>query len=113
MTIMVKIINDEFKAKKYMDVVKKAFDMYKISSSFKIEDTFEDKNVKNLMKLIEENSNHYGTDVHASIIKENLLGNKTMSEIAKDNGFSVTYVYGLRKKILKDFASILFEVIII
>ena len=54
------------------------------------------------MKLIEENSEHYGTDIHTSIIKENLLGNKTMIDIARDSGFSITYVYGIRKKILNN-----------
>lgn len=110
---MVRIINDEAKAKKYIDVVKKAFEVYKISETFNIKNRFSNKNMIKMLKLIEENSLEYGNHLQNTIIKDHLLGGKSIGEIADEEGYSCAHIYGVRHKIYKDFAAILFEVIII
>lgn len=110
---MVKIISDEIKAKKYIDVVKKAFEVYKMSEAFDMKDRFSNKNMKRMLKLIEDNSLEYGNHLQNTIIREHLMGGKSIGEIADSEGYSCAHIYGVRNKIFKDFAAILFEVIIL
>ena len=110
---MVKVVRDEKEAKKYIEEVKKFFEIYKISDEFNIRNIYETKRMKKVLKQIESNSKNYGNELQTKILKENLLGEKKLSEIAEETTYSVARIYGIRQKILKEFATIIFEVIII
>ena len=110
---MVKIVREEKEAKKYIGDVKKLFEIYKISNEFDIRDKYETKRMTKVLKQIESNSKSYGNELQTKILKENLLGTKSLSEIASETTYSVARIYGIRQKILKEFATIIFEVILI
>lgn len=110
---MVRIIREEQTAKKYIEEVKRLFDTYKISARFDIKDNYRSKRMSKVLKQIEDNSKNFGGELQTKILKENLLGDKSLSDIAREEQYSLAHMYSLRQKILKEFATIIFEVILV
>lgn len=110
---MIKIIRESQETKKYLEDVKKIFEIYNISKMFKMEKDFDDYRISKIINQIEEVEYPEGEHLKTQILREHILGNKTLSEIALENNFSVTHVYSLKSKILKEFAALFFEVIIV
>lgn len=110
---MVKIIRSESEAKKYINDTKKIFEMYSSAKSFDIEKDFTDKKFIKMIEKIKENEKIMCSELKLKILKENLLGNRSLADIAAESMYSVAHIYNLRQKILKEFAMILFEVILI
>lgn len=110
---MLKIITDKTQGKKYIESVKKAFDVYKLSEKMKVPETNNSKRILEVIKCISESKEGYNDDLKRRIVKEHLLGDKSVEEIADDMGYSETHIYNTRTGILKDFATLLYEVIIL
>ena len=110
---MVKIIREEEAVKKYLEDVKKIFDIYRMSDQFELKDSYKNKRIKKVFKKIEENSVDFGGEIQTKILKENLLGNRSLKDIATEIQYSPAHLYTVRQKILKEFVTIIFEVILV
>ena len=110
---MLKIIMDKTQGKKYIESVKKAFDIYKLSEKMKVPENCSSKRIMDVLNCINESKESYTDDLKRIIVKEHLLGDKSVEEIACDMGYSTTYIYNIRTGVLKDFATLLYEVIVL
>ena len=110
---MIKIIKDEETIKEYIENVEKIFKFYKLSDDFGVRENYKNKKIKKLFKKIEENSSDFGGELQTKILRENLLGDVSLNVIAKEMDYSTSHLYTIRQKMLKEFASIIFEVILI
>ena len=110
---MIKIIRDEKEIKKYIKDISCTFQLYKSSIKFGILDKFENKAFKELIEHIKLNDDYKKETLKGKILYENILGDKTLTEIAGENMYSVAHIYNLKNKILKEFAAITFEVILL
>ena len=110
---MLKIITDRTQSKKYIESVKKAFEMYKLSERLQLPEKYNSKRIKEVLKCINESKENYTEDLKKIIVKDNLLGDKSVEKIADEMGYSITYIYNVRLSVLKDFATLLYEVIVL
>ena len=109
---MIKIVRNEKETKKYIDDIQKMFDLYKSAKKFGLTEKIEDSDFKELVKRAEDNIDYTGT-LKGKVFSDNIIGDKTLSEIANEVNYSVAHIYNIRQKILKEFASITFEVILV
>lgn len=110
---MIKIIGEETEIKRYLKAVKELFLLYKSLNEGEESPLFSDKQFKNLLKTAFKNPGYGEDTLKGRILRENILGDKSLSLIAAENGYSVAHIYALKQKIYKEFASVTFGVIIL
>lgn len=110
---MIKIVRGSKETKKYLEDVKKIFEIYNISKMFNMEKDFDNYKINKIINQIEEAKYPESERIKNQVLKEHILGNKTLTQIAFDNNFSVSYIYSVKIKILKEFAALFFEVVIV
>ena len=110
---MIKIIGEETEVKKYVKAVKELFSLYKSLNEDEGSPLFSGKQFKNLLKTAFKNPNYKDDTLKGKILKENILGNKSLTALAEENGYSVAHIYTVKQKIYKEFASVTFGVIIL
>ena len=109
---MIKIVRNEKETKRYIDDIQRMFDLYKSAKRFGVEEKFEDNDFKELIKRAKDNDDYIST-LKGKILSDNIMGDKTLSEIAEEENYSVAHIYNIKQKVLKEFASITFEVILV
>ena len=109
---MIKIVRNEKETKRYIEDIQKMFELYKSAKRFGIEEKFDDKDFRALIRKAKENDDYKGT-LKGKILSDNIMGDKTLSEIADEANYSVAHIYNIKQKVLKEFASITFEVILV
>ena len=110
---MITIIKEEKEAKTYIQAIKKLFEVYRISKRFNMEEKITNSGFKHLVDSAVRDSEYEITTIKGKILKENLLGDKTLTTIAEETMYSVAHVYGIKQKLLKEFATMTFGVIIL
>ena len=110
---MIKIIGEETEIKKYIKAVKELFSLYKSLNEGEDSPLFSDKQFKNLLNTAFKNPNYKEDTLKGKILRENILGEKPLTVIADENGYSVAHIYALKQKLYKEFASVTFGVIIL
>ena len=110
---MISIVSEKNEVQKYMKSIGKFFDLYKSATKFDTQRSLHSNKFKTIVDNLNNNSDYKKDTLKGKILRENMLGDKTLSLIATENAYSVAHVYNLKQKILREFAAIVFEVIII
>ena len=110
---MISIVSEKKEAQKYIKSIDGFFDLYKSATKFNAQKNLYSSKFKTIVDNLNSNSDYKKDTLKGKILRENMLGDKTLTLIAAENAYSVAHVYNLKQKILREFAAIVFEVIII
>ena len=110
---MIKIVGEEMEIKKYTKAVKELFVLYKSLNDGEDSPLFSDKQFKTLLKTAFANPVYAKDTLKGKILRESILGNKSLTLIAEETMYSVAHIYAVKQKIYKEFASVTFGVIIL
>ncbi len=110
---MIKIVGEELEIKKYVRAIKELFSLYKSLNGKEDNPLFSNKQFKSLLKTAFANPLYNEDTLKGKILRENILGDKSLTLIAEETMYSVAHIYAIKQKIFKEFASVTFGVIIL
>ncbi|MBE7020418.1 MAG: hypothetical protein E7411_03160 [Ruminococcaceae bacterium] len=110
---MIKIVGEEKEIKKYTKAVNELLTLYKNLNDGENSRLFTDKQFKNILQKALENPSYGEDTLKGRVLRENLLSDKSLSDIARESMYSISRIYDIKHKILKEFASVTFGVIIL
>lgn len=110
---MITIVSDKKEVEKYIKSTGKLFELYRTATKFQTVENFSNSKFKLVMKNIEKNEDYNPDTLKGKILRENMIGDKSLTDIANECVYSVAHIYNLKQKILREFAAVVFEVIII
>lgn len=110
---MINIVKDQKEIKTYIDGTRKLFDMYRLTLKYNLEETVYEKNFNDIVKKALTSEDYSLDTVKGKILRDNLLGDRTLSSISNETNYSVAHIYFIKQKILKEFAALAFEVILL
>ena len=109
---MIKLIEKKCETKKYTDAVCSAFNLYRINGGDETSNSCV-KDVERVIKLVEENKLYCGEPAKKNIFLFHFLENSSIEEVARKTNFSRSYLYSVKKEMLKELAMMMFGVLII
>ncbi len=110
---MINIVKDQKEIKTYIEGTRKLFEMYRLTLKYNLGETIFEKKFTDIVKMSLKSEDYSIDTVKGKILKENLLGDRTLSSISNETNYSVAHIYFLKQKILKEFAALTFEVILL
>ncbi len=110
---MINIVKDEKEIKTYIEGTRKLFELYRITLKYDMGETIFEKKFTDIVKKALKTEDYSIDTVKGKILKENLLGDRTLSSISNETNYSVAHIYFIKQKILKEFAALTFEVVLL
>lgn len=110
---MISIVSEKKEVEKYLKCTGRLFELYKTATKFQTVREFSNSKFKLVMDNLNKNKDYNPDTLKGKILRENMIGDKTLTEIADECAYSVAHIYNLKQKILREFAAVVFEVIII
>ena len=110
---MIKIIDKKSEGKKYTDAIAALFRIYRINGE--LSET-EEETIKEFSKIVTaiKSDNLYKEDcLKKEIVKAHLLQGEPLNLLAERLCYSTSYVYSTHQAIIKDFAMLIFKVVIL
>lgn len=110
---MINIVKDQNEIKTYIEGTRKLFELYRLTLKYDLGETIFEKKFTDIVKKSLKTEDYSLDTVKGKILQENLLGDRTLSSISNETNYSVAHIYFLKQKILKEFAALTFEVILL
>ena len=110
---MINIVKDQKEIKTYIEGTRRMFEMYRLTLKYNMEETIYEKKFIDIVKNSLKSEDYARDTVKGKILRENLLGDRTLSSISNETNYSVAHIYFIKQKILKEFATLAFEVILL
>lgn len=109
---MTKIIDNKTEAKKYIDGVNTLFRLYRM----KAEICADEAEKKELLKIINSTKSgtlYSGEPSKKTVLEKHLIEGVSLSKLARELGYSNSYIYHLNQCVIRDLAMIIFKVLIV
>lgn len=110
---MINIVKEDKEIKKYIEATRRLFEMYRLTLKYNLGETIFEKKFIDIVKKAIKTEDYSLDTVKGKILQENLLGDRTLSSISNETNYSVAHIYFIKQKILKEFAVLTFEVILL
>lgn len=110
---MINIVKDEKEIKTYIEGTRKLFELYRITLKYDMGETIFEKKFTDIVKKALTTDDYSIDTVKGKILRDNLLGDRTLSSISNETNYSVAHIYFIKHKILKEFAALTFEVVLL
>ena len=110
---MINIIRSEKEVREYILGIKKLFELYKVTDKFNMRENALNSKLKHIISNLDKNEDYNKETLKGKILREHILEDKNLEDIAIETRYSVSYIYAQKLKILKEFAAMVFEVIIL
>lgn len=109
---MINIIDNKNDAKKYTDAIAALFRLYRINGEV-CGDVREADGFYKIVNKVKADSLYQNEPLKKEIVKAHMLSGEPLVHLAERMSFSTSYVYSVHHSIIKDFAMLIFKVIIL